>query len=409
MFVNACKKDEFRVTGSSFVKSFSNDSDVAVINCLPMENGNFLIVGQDMNKSKPGYAVKLNDKGKVLWEKRLSAENSCIWKAFLVPGIGFATIGYPESSQKQMKICSYNADGQLLATKAINLVSSPTQFSTFDVLQLKNGNFVFAGCSIPDAPPFVYNGYLFITDPTSFNLLYNRVVKDLPNFSGRQFRGICELPENTIAFTATTTYLGTNVSDSGLINTILLRTRLNGTKLSEKLLIDTGYSVTPNVLLPYKDGMLSITGRMQGFNSGNGVVVNYVNNNSNGQLLSGSITLTTLDSVGQVLNRKSLTDYPENGMISSAKPTRDGGFILCGIVNQSNNPSVPSNTQIYLTKLDGNLNQQWTKIIQTPSASYCIDLFQTDDGGYFLGGYQKSLNNRFIMMAIKTDANGNTN
>jgi hypothetical protein len=403
--LHACTKDNSIATENSFVKTFNTDSDAAVINSFQLADGNVLIVGQDMDQLNPGYAVKLDNNGNALWEKRLSPKNLCIWKAFPLPGIGFATIGYSDPYSTELTICSYNTDGQLVATKTMFSNWDNSSNSPYDVLQLKNGNFAFAGCQSNTFPTLAY---VYITDPT-FNVIDSSEFEEIADSYGYFFRGICEMPDNTIAITASTTYIYPNFVDSGVMSTILLRTNLNGKKISEKIIIDTLYNVTPNVLLRYRDGMLSISGRMQGFNSGNGVIVNYVNNSIWGQLISGGITLTTLDSAGQILKRISLYDYPGNGMISSAKATNDGGFILCGIVNQSDQPSISSNTKIYLSKLDADLNQQWTKIIKTPAPSYGIDVLQTNDGGYLVSGYQKSLNEHFIMMAIKTDASGNTN
>jgi hypothetical protein len=403
--LTSCKKEDSIKTENAFFKTFDSDVDVTVIGSLQLEDGNFIIVGQENLQVNPGYAVKLDTKGNILWEKRLSPLNTTIWKVFPLPGIGFATIGYSDEGSTLLTICSYNNDGQLIATKNLNSFAFNGANSPCEFLALKNGNFVFASCQSSILPR---RYYLYITDK-AFNLKALRFYTPPQNCYGYFFRGIYEMPDSTIALTASTIYIGPNVVDSGEINTLLLRTTLIGSKLSQKILFDKGYSVTPNFLLRHKNGLLSITGRMVGFNSGNGVMVRYVNNSAWGELVSGSITLSTLDTSGKILQRKTLNDYPGNGIISSAKTTAEGGFILCGIVDQSNYPTIPSNTKIYLTKLDANLNQQWTKIINTPSASYGIDVIQTNDGGYFVSGYQKSLNEHFIMMAIKTDASGNTN
>ena len=80
---------------------------------------------------------------------------------------------------------------------------------------------------------------------------------------------------------------------------------------------------------------------------------------------------------------------------------------MCGTVNQASADNVVSQTNMYLVKLNNNCDVTWTKIIHTNYPSYGIDIMQTSDGGYFLSGQAYSSNNKFNLLVIKTDPNGN--
>ena len=84
----------------------------------------------------------------------------------------------------------------------------------------------------------------------------------------------------------------------------------------------------------------------------------------------------------------------------------DGGFILVGTVNQNNIATVDANTQLFLLKLDANYNEQWSRVINTIYPAFGVDVIETNDGGYFISGYQYVSNKYFNMIVAKTDANG---
>lgn len=212
------------------------------------------------------------------------------------------------------------------------------------------------------------------------------------------------MPDSSIALSASGLYVANPTIKRTF--TFLLRTKLNGTQKTLTILNDTLYSQTPNCLIEHKGGILGVTGKMQGWNSGNGIFVNYLNNDR-AQLISGKIGLNVFDMDGQLIDKKLITSFPKNGMINSIKQCSDGGYILCGTVNQENTVTLMSYTNMYILKLDANLNEQWSKTIETTYPSFGVEVLQTLDGGYLLSGYQRSFNKNYEMIAIKTDANGN--
>jgi len=185
----------------------------------------------------------------------------------------------------------------------------------------------------------------------------------------------------------------------------LITADLNGVMRSLTFLTDTTQSETTNFLGLNNHGMLSVTSSMVGWNSGQGVYVNYLNN-SIAEFISGRINLLHYDSSGNFKSRNKIYSYPGNGVINTGKPTVDGGFILVGTVNQNNIPTVDASTQIFLLKVDANFNQQWSRVINTIYPSFGVDVIEANDGGYFVSGYQYVSNKYFNMMVVKTDASG---
>jgi hypothetical protein len=189
-------------------------------------------------------------------------------------------------------------------------------------------------------------------------------------------------------------------------NAFLLMTNLNGEMRSVTLIGDTVYAESPNFVGMNKNGIVAVSSAMNGITTREGTWVDYFNN-TNAARVSGRINLVHFDSTGVLRKRDKVYSYPGFGMISKAKPTRDGGFILCGTVNQSMYNTIDNRTMIYLLKLDENFSQQWSKVINTNSASFGVDVFETADGGYFVAGHQLSTDEKWSLVAAKTDANGN--
>lgn len=82
--------------------------------------------------------------------------------------------------------------------------------------------------------------------------------------------------------------------------------------------------------------------------------------------------------------------------------TSSGGYALAGSVLPYN----ADNSDFLLVKVDENGEDQWTRTPggQNPEHAYCI--VQTEDGGYALAGYTKSVLSSYDFLVIKTDEFG---
>ena len=404
LIFNSCKKETPATLQEGFVKSFASDSDVAVIGTVQLDDGNFLIAGDDNTATwdqsirSQGSLMKIDDKGNMIWKKRLSPLNTILWKVIAVPGTGFLTFGINDYNLNTLFVCIYDNDGNFMTSHTITAGQFNYYKAPYDITRLSNGNFVITGASV------VLNGTgaIRIFDP-SFNLLYIRTFTLPPSSSQTVCRGVCEEGDSNLVITLSTQEMFTQI-----IYTQLLLTKMDGTIISTTTVGDSVYSQTPNAVAAYANGLFTVSAKMKGYNTGSGTTVNYTNNyNGNGLPVSGTVTINRFTPIGQFAGSTQLNNYSGNGMINSLRKTTDGGYILCGTVNQLNTFLVVSETKIYLVKLDANLGVEWSKIINTTYRTIGVDALQTSDGGYLVSGFQHSLDKRYEALVIKTDSQGN--
>ena len=84
---------------------------------------------------------------------------------------------------------------------------------------------------------------------------------------------------------------------------------------------------------------------------------------------------------------------------SSVQQTTDGGYIVCGLIN---------NSDIYLVKVDANGLEQWNNIFGGIDVEWGYSVQQTTDGGYIITGKTRSFGTliNYNIYLIKTDGNG---
>lgn len=394
----SCKKDSVKSDNDNFVKLISTDEQMATVASFRSSDNQFIVVGRSYDNSSYGLIVKLNQKGEEIWRKQIPESNKMLWNAAPVQGGGFITIGWEQSPLQNFNVIKYDDSGNVLLTDTISVPNSNNGCSPADIIQLPNGNFIFATSA--NGPG---KGFIIVTNG-SFDVLHTEVYSHIQtDYDGCMIRGLQQINDSTIAFSASASrQVGYSTAYT---NSMLITADLNGVMRSLTFLTDTTQSETTNFLGLNNHGLLSITSSMVGWNSGQGVYVNYLNN-SIAEFISGRINLLHYDSSGNFKSRNKIYSYPGNGVISTGKPTMDGGFILVGTVNQNNIPTVDASTQIFLLKVDANFNQQWSRVVNTIYPSFGVDVIEANDGGYFVSGYQYVSNKYFNMMVVKTDASG---
>jgi len=88
----------------------------------------------------------------------------------------------------------------------------------------------------------------------------------------------------------------------------------------------------------------------------------------------------------------------------SISKTLDGGYIIGGVTRSFG----AGNYDFWLIKTDANGNQQWAKTYGGINEDYSWSVVKTDDGGYALAGYTKSLGaGGSDFWIVKTDSSGN--
>ncbi len=408
----SCKKDANVKSENSFIRLIPADSQMAAVACFPSDDNQYIMVARNYQFKEPGniwqqvftspgMIVKLNQQGQEVWRRQIDKANSFLWNAIPIRGGGFITVGYSFPESKNFSVIRYDHNANVLSIDSLGLQYQGVfmyvqNCGTMDVIQLTNGNFVF---SVSDNL-----GLIDMTDP-DFNVIAYLAYDTLQTGTRvNTMHGLTQINDSTICMTGFS-FLELSVFHE-IANKFMITTDLNGVMKTKTAFTDSTFSETPNFLGVNRNGVLSVSSVMNGRTASDGTWVGYINND-NAALVSGRINLSFYDSTGNFIDRKKVYNYPGYGMISTAKPTHDGGFILCGTVNQSKFNTIDNQTQVYLLKLDENYNERWSKVINTTYASFGVDVFETFDGGYFVSGHQLSNNNQFNLIAIKTDANGN--
>jgi len=114
------------------------------------------------------------------------------------------------------------------------------------------------------------------------------------------------------------------------------------------------------------------------------------------------IFVTKTDNFGVPIWSRSLGIDSAITRCTKINKTSDGGYIIIGYSNKSNN------TDVLLIKLDSLANIHWAKTYGGSDPDNGCDVKQTSDGGYIVSGLTNSFGNIYgDAYLIKTDSNGN--
>ncbi len=128
--------------------------------------------------------------------------------------------------------------------------------------------------------------------------------------------------------------------------------------------------------------------------------------NDGGYIIAGNgISLTKTDSIGNVEWRKIYKSgwsvYPDR----MVQQTTDGGYIITGVTDSY----YGTRANVWLIKTDSNGNEQWNRTFGGNNRDGGRSVYQTNDGGYIIGGYTYSYGEPHPGgkgWVIKTDENG---
>ncbi|MBE0572786.1 MAG: T9SS type A sorting domain-containing protein [Ignavibacteriaceae bacterium] len=113
--------------------------------------------------------------------------------------------------------------------------------------------------------------------------------------------------------------------------------------------------------------------------------------------------LVKTDSAGDIIWTKTYGGV-ERDLSSSINRTSDGGFIIAGSTESFGTGDFDG----WLIRTDSNGNLIWSKTYGNTEDNYANDVRQTDDGGFIIAGSTEASNNYHDAWLIKTDYNGDT-
>jgi hypothetical protein len=398
MLASSCKKQQNAASGSAntFIRTILHNTSLYTVNSFMLSDGNYMILGKDPSNTNPGIMLKMDINGNILWQKNLSDSITVLWKAMSIGSKGFIAAGFDANPKNnQINIITYDNNGSFISASTL-LPGKGSSAYSLDIIQLNNGGFAVSGSVLSD------NNYpipfLIITD-VKFSPLYLKVYSPLNNEYNYAVTGLAESADGTIDIAG---YFNVYSGD----NPFLIKAYPNAVQQSFTYLKDSSVFSTPGCINLTSSGNILLPVASANISSDQGELVNYKNTTL--KVVSGTLGINELDANGNFTGMVQYSGYANNGLINSMKCTADGGYILCGTVNQLNAVDF-SNTEIFVMKVDASLNEQWSNTYDTDYPSFGVDAFQTKDGGYLISGYHLSYSKNYNMVLIKTDGSGNVN
>ncbi len=386
---SSCKKEDTTKGHDGMVKTIDSTAMDTQIGLITLDDGNFVIV-TDSNK-----LVKLDGSGNISWSKPIT-EISDTRAAVAEPGTGFVLIGVPVNppTLSSYYACRYDSDGNLLETKQVN-INFPISYVEQPVLMIRLAN---GGFAIAMGSSFTQYSYLKIFDH-DFNLVHSKVIFPPAGYYAFYVQQICEISEGNIAIAATV-----NSGDffTSWINAALLLTNSDGTFQSLVIRGDSVLNQEAHAVSPFTGGFFAASSTKKHWQSFDGTFVNYYG----GTQIAGPMQLDLFNSEGQFTGSRPLTGYSGYGVIHSIRKTPDGGYILCGTVDNNGSSFSVSMTKMFVCKLDAGLNEIWSKTFNTTYQSIGADAVPKPDGGFLVTGNTKSFGDNYQVLMIQIDANG---
>lgn len=424
----SCKKSSISVS-PGYVKIFPSDSNWVAVNCFQLNDGNIYLFGADPYYNHSALMIKMSPNGVLIFEKYLPSTLNNILKVIPINnGNGILAVAgaSPLNSTTKNAIWLYTYDQDGNKTDS-NIFDDPNNKfnlgNPVDAIQNSDGSFALAGTSndiftngTPIPALLMVSNSLTILNFLKFDTITNYFssLNSNQNYPASISFCLTRVSNNLYLSGYLSGYIFKNNMED---NEYIIKTDLDGNFESFYIMDDSLMSESPACIsFTQNDNIVTFgakvdTGALVGDNTnGIGAWMEYRVLNSDARYSSGEIGFDLYSPVSNSSTRVNLPDnYPNNGILISAKPTRDGGVITIGTVGQLNNTALESQTQIYMLKLDNNLNYEWSKSINSPNHTYGFDIFPLQDGsGYILFGIVNSTlnNSNNNLIVIKTDING---
>jgi hypothetical protein len=392
IIIGSCKKEAIQ-NDNSFIAVVETASNYSTRSCFQLSDGSYIILGIG-DEEKPVMA-RFTETGDLIWQKQLPNTLAGVEKGIPLPSGGFvlagsdSTWGTNTTAQSGITtVISYDVNGNPIHSVAINSIPNNGVENYIDFTLLKNGNLAFCLSPKPSLTYFTYPRLLILNQNllTVFDQVYYTST-GLP-FYDLTLPYIQEAKDGSIHFCfnslgATTALMKLNpdYSFSYMKDSIS-----NSSELPGSFALDA-------------DGNCCIATSRQ--------VMQYAYFYYEEISFGYEVSIIRTDTAGNYVDRHDYSGFTGLGALMKIIRTRDGGFIMVGTSNHNERITNVANTQIFLMKTDAQLNKQWMKQFNPTYPAVGYDVFETRDGGYAIGAFERSFNKYFKMMIIKTDANGN--
>ena len=290
---------------------------------------------------------------------------------------GFILLGssaYTNEQQQDILIIKTDMDGDTIWTKRHHFCD----INQANAIIAVDGGFVITGqvkCSDQNSSDLL----LFKVDPqgqllwqTSYNLLHDDVGNKII---------VCE--DATLAIVGEQNYSSQEESDFFLMKT---------TATGDSLWVQNYGSILSDA----GNDVIQIPG-------GGFLLVGTVYENKFSTLKMLSVIKTDADGdtlwTSNIIDTVSLASL--NGMVVIA--SNSNTFVIAG----SSTGWVSSSENVFLIKIDGQGNEIWSKTFETSTNDKAFSLFQTEDGGFVLGGCSDCDAENSAALVLKTNAAGN--
>jgi len=346
-------------------KVFGGSDDDEAYAIQQTSDGGYIVAGYTESFGEEGrdiYILKLNENGKLVWQKTFGGENN--EEALSIQQTndgGYIVAGWTASYGVEyidVYILKLDMNGNLLWQKTFGGAGEDAALS---IQQTKDGGYIVAGVT-KSFGAGDFDVYILKLDADG-NLVWQKT-----------FGGTDEDVAYSVQQTKDGGYVvaGYTRSFGGSDKDVyILKIDENGELIWEKTFGGK-----------YDDVALSIQ-----------------QTNDGGYIASGT-SILKLDADGNLVWQK--TYY---GVFKSIQQTKDGGYIVAGYTNSFG----AGEDDVYILKLDADGYLTWQKTFGGSSDDKAGSIQQTSDGGYIVAGYTKSFGaGERDVYILKLDGNGNT-
>lgn len=386
--IAGCHKPVDPVPQSLFVKLFPNDSAYKTGGSFQLADGNYIIYGLDPdNGGILPIVIKTDQRGKILWQKKLSYLFHYVTIKAALDGNMIAVGTENLEAADNINVCRISSDSGKIFSLSQHLIDSVMVSKDYlpDFYEKNNEDLIIAGygkdksSSDQRVEPFI----LHITKD-GIVVAFEKYIQEpqwrlnttsiCPNGEGYS---ICGTASKPVLRYKGFFYFEVN-ADLKLI--------------SDTIVYDSTQTLSAAAMVEQSaGGSVIICGSAGGLN------------------LSGKLYTIKVDEDGLFEPMIYYSDYEKLGRFSKISRTAhsDGGYILSATVNKIDGGVFVSYTKIYLLKLGADGQVQWFRQFDSANPFTSVSVIQTTDGGYLVSGYEHTASYVFTMLMIKTDPSGN--